>query len=69
MITHGVTIEYGNGKYSVRGYETKEEAAEAMADILIGIGYTFPKPYHFWRWNEHKPSKLLREALERRGLK
>lgn len=69
MTTHGLTIKYGSGTYGVSGCSTRAEAAEEMAEILLELGYTFPKPWQFWRWGEPKPSKLLREALERRGLK
>lgn len=68
-ITYGVSARYGGSTYSVSGYDTREAAAEDLAGILIGAGYTFPKPWEFWRWGEHEPSKILREALERKGLK
>lgn len=67
-ITHGLRIKYGGSTYGISGCSSREEAADAMADILVDRGYTFPKPWQFWRWDEHKPSKYLREALEKKGV-
>lgn len=68
-VTHGLTIKYGGSTYSVSGFDTKEKCADTMANLLAESGYTRPKPWEFWRWTEHRPSKILSEALERRGIK
>ena len=59
-----LTIRYNGVNY--RGdAETRQECADAVAKMMVDDGFTFPKPWEFWRWGEGAPSVIVREALQR----
>jgi hypothetical protein len=65
MITYGQGIRWGDTYYAVEGYETHEEAVKAVLQIVEPKGWTNPKWYQFWRWND---TRLTTNNPDRKGL-
>ncbi len=43
------------GAYSVSGYESQQDAIDALWRGLNSMGYKEPVWWEFWRWGERRP--------------
>tara|TARA_R110000782_G_scaffold83527_1_gene163554 strand:- start:186 stop:380 length:195 start_codon:yes stop_codon:yes gene_type:complete len=44
---------------SAKYFSTKEESDASFRRALVGMGYTPPKWWQYWRWGERCPSVAL----------
>lgn len=60
MVGHGYYIQWNNGRDSimVSGCETPEEAYEKAIAFATQSGWTPPKWWQFWRWNDSRANRL-----------
>lgn len=55
IMSYGFTMKWGTVTYSVRGYNSPQEAWAAIWRGLDAMGYEQPKWWQFWRWGEQIP--------------
>jgi hypothetical protein len=60
-----LTIRYNGVNYRADA-DTRQECADRVADMMVNDGFTFPKPWEFWRWGEAGPSPIMRASLAKR---
>jgi hypothetical protein len=61
MTTYGQIIEWNCGhRLEVGGFPTHKEAFETAIRLAKESGWTAPKWWQFWRWNEVVRSDICR---------
>lgn len=54
QLGHGYTVVYdgGNARVHACGFDTREEMERERADCLKQVGWTPPRWWQWWRWND-----------------